>query len=77
MGKPKGKRAASIGDAATKKEKATRWVASTFSKADLNKLRAAGHLAAATEVMMPGKEIVPRPQQGFRVMFTEFLFGGL
>ncbi|KAM0853649.1 hypothetical protein ACQ4PT_050942 [Festuca glaucescens] len=47
MGKPKGKRAANS-SAAAKKEKATGWVASTFSKSDLNKIRAAGLLAAST-----------------------------
>ncbi|KAM0891681.1 hypothetical protein ACQ4PT_026249 [Festuca glaucescens] len=66
MGKPKGRRAASSRASAMKKEKATGWMASTFSKADLNKLRAAGLLAAATEVMMPGEETVPCPQQGYR-----------
>jgi hypothetical protein len=77
MGKPKGRRAASSGTAATKKEKATGWVASTFSKADLNKLRAAEILAAATVVMMPGKDTLPHPQKGYRVMFSQFLFRGL
>ncbi|KAM0842203.1 hypothetical protein ACQ4PT_058512 [Festuca glaucescens] len=50
MGKPKGRRAGSSGAAAAKKDKATGWAASTFSKADLNKLRAIGLLAAATEL---------------------------
>jgi hypothetical protein len=77
MGKPKGRCVGSSGAAVAKKEKAAEWVASTFSKADLNKLCAVGLLSTTTEVMMPGKEIVPRPQQGFRVMFTQFLFRGL
>ncbi|KAK1613869.1 hypothetical protein QYE76_019387 [Lolium multiflorum] len=77
MGKPKGRRAGSSDAVAAKKDKATGWVASTFSKADLNKMRVAGLLAAATEVMMPGEEIVHRPQQGFQVMFTQFLFRDL
>ena len=77
MGKPKGRHAASSGAAATKKEKATGWVASTFSKSDLNKLHATGLLAAAMVVMMLGEETVPRPEQGYRVMFMQFLFRGL
>jgi hypothetical protein len=76
MGTPKGKRTGGSGATAVK-DKATGWDASTFSKADLNKLCAAGLLAAAMEVMMPGEEIVPRPQESFRVMFTQFLFLGL
>jgi hypothetical protein len=68
MGKPKGKHTGSRGPAAVK-DKATRWTVSTFSKADLNKLR------AATDVTMPVKEIVPRPQEDFWVMFTLFLRG--
>ncbi|KAM0894866.1 hypothetical protein ACQ4PT_024296 [Festuca glaucescens] len=65
MGKLKGKRAANSG-AAVKKEKTTGWVASTLSKSDLNKLRATGILVVATVVMMPGEEIVPHPEQGYR-----------
>jgi hypothetical protein len=77
IGKPKGRHAGSSGAAVSKKEKATGWVASTFSKTDLNKLRAAGLLAAATEVMMPVEEIVPHPQQGYQVMFSQCLIRGL
>jgi hypothetical protein len=69
MGKSKGKCAGSTGGAVVK-DKATGWTASTFSKADLNKLRVARLLAAATEVMMPGEEIIPRPREYFQVMFT-------
>jgi hypothetical protein len=77
IGKPKGRHAGSSGAAVSKKEKATGWVASTFSKTDLNKLRAAGLLAVATEAMMPGEETVPHPQQGYRVMFSQCLIRGL
>jgi hypothetical protein len=77
MGKPKGKRTGSSGAAAAKKDKDTGRVASTFSKANLNKMRAAGLLDAATEVMMPGEEIVTRHWEDFRGMFSQFLFYGL
>jgi hypothetical protein len=77
MGKPKGKRTGSSGAAAAKKDKDTGRVASTFSKANINKMRAAGLLDAATKVMMPGEEIVTRHWEDFRGMFSQFLFYGL
>jgi hypothetical protein len=68
MGKSKGKHAAGS-DAPAKKGRTSRWAPSTFSANDLKKLRATGLLAAATEVMMPAEEALPRPASGFRVMF--------
>jgi hypothetical protein len=53
------------------------WAPSTFSVNDLKKLRAAGLLVAATEVMMPTEEALPRPASSFRVMFNQFLYRGL
>jgi hypothetical protein len=60
-----------------KKEKATGWARSTFTNADLNKLKKAGMLSDAKNIKMPGNEIVPHPEAEFRVIFSGFSYRGL
>jgi hypothetical protein len=34
-------------------------------------------LSDAEKIKMPGNEIVPRPEAGYRVMFSDFCYRGL
>jgi hypothetical protein len=76
MGKPKSKRPAGA-DAAAKKGRTSGWSPSTFSANGLRKLRAAGLLSATAMIAIPGEEMIPRPEKGYRVMFSQFLLRSL
>ncbi|KAM0906277.1 hypothetical protein ACQ4PT_016849 [Festuca glaucescens] len=67
----------STGDATSRKERASGWGRSSFSAGDLRKLQKSGLLSAMTEVNIPGKEVVPRPKEGWRVIFLAFILCGL
>ena len=65
------------GDATSSKARVVGWERSKFTKGDLRKVRQFGLLPVATEVKFPGDESMPRPDEGWRVMFLAFLFRGL
>jgi hypothetical protein len=58
------------------KKHAVGWTASRISEADLAKAKEEGFLAASAEIAFPSIEVIPRPQQGYRVMFLAFLLCG-
>jgi hypothetical protein len=43
----------------------------------MKKAKAAGFLPDSMEYAFPGDEVIPRPVEGFRVMFITLLYGGL
>jgi hypothetical protein len=55
----------------------TTWVPSVFTQKDLNKARAEGLVSNDDEVIFPSAERIPKPRDGFRVMFLAFLLRGL
>jgi hypothetical protein len=55
----------------------TRWVPSIFTQKDLNKARADGLVSDDDQVIFPSTEQIPKPRDGFRVMFFAFLLRGL
>jgi hypothetical protein len=59
------------------KKQGTGWTASKITNVDLKKVKREGFLAQPTEIVFPGDEVIPRPQDGFRVMFLSFLVCGL
>jgi hypothetical protein len=59
------------------KKQAVGWTASTLTETDLAKAREEGFLVATAEVILPGSEVVPHSQPGFRVMFLAFLLHGI
>jgi hypothetical protein len=61
-------------DSTLSKEKASGWARSAFSSNDLKKLKKAGLLSKATEVVILGDEIVPVLDVGFWVLFISFLY---
>ncbi|KAK1613609.1 hypothetical protein QYE76_019126 [Lolium multiflorum] len=65
------------GDATSGMSRVVGWECSKFTKGDLRKVRQFGLLPAAAEVKFPGDETMPRPDEGWRVMFLAFLFRGL
>jgi hypothetical protein len=56
---------------------ATSWVPSVFTPKELNKARADGLISDDDEVIFPSTERIPKPRDGFRVMFIAFLLRGL
>jgi hypothetical protein len=58
------------------KKQAPRWVASKISESDLTKAREEGFLAESAEIIFPSDEIIPRPQDGYRLMFLALLLCG-
>jgi hypothetical protein len=55
----------------------TSWVPSVFAQKDLAKARADGLISDDDEVIFPITERIPKPRNGFRVMFFAFLLRGL
>jgi hypothetical protein len=53
------------------------WTASKITEVDMKKAKKDGFLAQSAEIVFPGDEIIPRPIDGFRVMFISFLLRGL
>jgi hypothetical protein len=53
------------------------WIVSTTNKADLSKNKKVGFLSPSMEYALPSGEVIPRPVDGFRVMFLSFLYRGL
>jgi hypothetical protein len=56
---------------------ATSWVPSKFEQADLTKAQKEGFLAEGDQVVFPSSERIPKPPNGYRVMFLAFLLRGL
>jgi hypothetical protein len=56
---------------------ATNWVPSVFTQKELNKARTEGLISNDDEVIFPSTERIPKPKDGFRVMFLAFLLHGL
>jgi hypothetical protein len=56
---------------------ATSWVPSVFMQKELNKARADGLISDNDQVIFPSTEWIPKPRDGFRVMFFAFLLRGL
>jgi hypothetical protein len=56
---------------------ATSWVPSVFTQKDLEKARADGLISDDDQVIFPSTERIPKPRDGFRVMFFAFLLRGL
>jgi hypothetical protein len=56
---------------------ATSWVPSIFTQKDLNKARADGLISDDDQVIFPSTERIPKPIDGFWVMFFAFLLHGL
>jgi hypothetical protein len=55
----------------------TSWVSSVFTQKNLNKARTEGLISNEDEVIFPSTERIPKPRDGFRVMFLAFLLRGL
>jgi hypothetical protein len=55
----------------------TSWVPSVFTQKDLNKARADSLIFDEDQVIFPSTERIPKPRDGFRVMFFAFLLRGL
>jgi hypothetical protein len=55
----------------------TRFVPSVFTQKDLNKARMEGLISIDNEVIFPSTERIPKPKDGFRVMFLAFILRGL
>ena len=73
----KKKTATSTADPA-KTKKSGSWERSTVRKGDLAHLRRFGLLPSNQEkVRLPGPEVIPRPEPGWRVMFLPFVVRGL
>jgi hypothetical protein len=56
---------------------ATSWVPSNFTRKDLEKARADGHISDDDQVTFPSTEQIPKPPSGFWVMFFALLLCGL
>jgi hypothetical protein len=54
------------------KNLALNWVPSSFDDADLKKAKKEGFLPAAAPIIFSHDEIVPKPPEGYRVMFLTF-----
>jgi hypothetical protein len=52
-------------------------VPSVFTQKELNKARMEGLVSNDDEVIFPSTERIPKPRDGFRVMFLAFLLRGL
>jgi hypothetical protein len=55
---------------------ATSWVSSVFTQKDLDKAQADGLLSDDDQVIFLSTERIPKPKNGFRVMFFAFLLRG-
>jgi hypothetical protein len=53
------------------------WVPSAFTQKELEKARADGLISNDDEVIFPSVEQIPKPRDGFRVMFFAYLLRGL
>jgi hypothetical protein len=53
------------------------WVPSAFTQKELEKARADGLVSNDDEVIFPSAERIPKPRDGFRVMFFAYLLRGL
>jgi hypothetical protein len=53
------------------------WVPSAFTQKELNKARADGLVSNDDEVIFPSAERIPKPRDGFRVMFFDYLLRSL
>jgi hypothetical protein len=53
------------------------WVPSVFTQKELNKARTDGIVSNDNEIIFPSTERIPKPRDGFRVMFLSFLLRGL
>jgi hypothetical protein len=51
---------------------ATSWVPSVLTQKDLNKARADGLISDDDQVIFPSTERIPKPRDGFQVMFSPF-----
>jgi hypothetical protein len=58
------------------KKQALGWTTSTIAASGLTKANEEDFLAASAEITFPSTEVVPQPQQGYRVMFLAFLLCG-
>jgi hypothetical protein len=56
---------------------ATSWVPSAFTQKDLDKAKVDGLISDSNSVIFPSTERIPKPKNGFRVMFLAFLLRGL
>jgi hypothetical protein len=56
---------------------ATSWVPSAFTQKELDKARADGLVSNNDEVIFPSAERIPKPKDGFRVMFFAYLLRSL
>jgi hypothetical protein len=56
---------------------ALKWVPLMFEESDLKKAKKDGFLPEAASIVFPGKERVPSPLEGYRVMFLSFLLCSL
>jgi hypothetical protein len=56
---------------------ATSWVPSDFKQKDLEKAQADGLISANDQVVFPSTDRIPKPPNGFWVMFLAFLLCGL
>jgi hypothetical protein len=56
---------------------ATSWVPSVFTQKELDKARADGLASDDDQVIFPSTERIPKPRDGFRVMFFTFPLRGL
>jgi hypothetical protein len=55
----------------------TSWVPSVFTQKELDKARTDGIVSDGDQVIFPSTERIPKPRDGFRVMFFAFLLRGL
>jgi hypothetical protein len=62
---------------AVRKMRAEGWARSGFTDVDLNTLKKARLLPKAAEMVIPSDEIIPCPDDGFRVLFLSFIYRGL
>jgi hypothetical protein len=53
------------------------WVPSVFTQKELDKARADGLVSDDDQVIFPSTKRIPKPRDGFRVMFFAFLLRGL
>jgi hypothetical protein len=53
------------------------WVPSVFTQKELNKARTDGLVSDDDEIIFPSTERIPKPRDGFQVMFLAFLLRGL
>jgi hypothetical protein len=55
----------------------TSWVPSEFEQTDLTKAQENGFLTGGDQVIFPSTERIPKPLNGYQVMFLAFLLCGL